>query len=132
VKKLNILLAAAACGILSCGSPANLNSKDAVRKAVTEHLSSRKGLDLDMNSMELDVGDVSFRADEAEATVAFRAKGSQTAAMTMKYTLVREGDKWKVKPRADGGANPHGTVSSASPATPELPPGHPAVGDAKK
>lgn len=129
MRKINLTLLAA-FGILSCSSSANLNSKDAVRQAVIEHLSARKGLDLDMNSMELDVGDVSFRANDAEATVSFRPKGSQTAAMTMKYSLIREGDKWKVKPRAPGeGGNPHGT---AAPPAAELPPGHPPMGGKKK
>ena len=83
-------------GILSCSSSANLNSKDAVRKAVMDHLSQRKGLDLNMNAMELDIGDVAFRANDADATVSFRPKGSQTAAMTMTYSLMRDGSQWKV------------------------------------
>ena len=126
MRNINIVLISV-FGLLSCGSQANLNTKEGVRKAVVEHLSSRKGLDLDISAMELDVGDVSFRANEADATVAFRAKGSQTAAMTMKYLLVREGAQWKVKPKADGaasGGNPHG-------ASPQMPPGHPAVGEKK-
>lgn len=124
------LAAVLAFVFLSCGSSTNLNTKEAVRQAVIEHLSSRKGLDLDMSAMELDVGDVSFRANEAEATVSFRSKGSQTSAMTMKYSLVRDGDKWKVKPRTDaGGANPHGVAPPAGGA--ELPPGHPPLGEKK-
>lgn len=123
----NIILSLLAClAALSCGSQSNLNTKDAIRKAVLEHLSARKGLDLNMEAMELDVGDVSFRANEADATVSFRTKGSQTSAMTMKYTLIRDGDHWKVKPRAEGGANPHG-MPAAPPPT-EMPPGHPPTG----
>jgi len=120
-------------GILSCSSSANLNSKDAVRKAVMDHLSQRKGLDLNMNAMELDIGDVAFRANDADATVSFRPKGSQTAAMTMTYSLVRDGSQWKVKPKAagEGGANPHGTVAPPAPAGAALPPGHPPVGQKK-
>ena len=122
---------AAALSLLSCGSsssPANLQSKDAVRQAVLEHLSSRKGLDLNMGAMDLEVGDVSFRADEADATVSFRVKGSQTSAMTMKYLLVREGSQWKVKPKADGApGNPHGVAAPV-----ELPPGHPPPAGEKK
>ena len=132
----------AALTVWSCGSSsssASLNSKEAVRKAVLAHLSSRQGLDLNMEAMDLDVGDVSFRTDEADATVSFRAKGSQTAAMTIKYGLVREGSGWKVKPKAatEGGANPHG--AGALPLPPPtgssggagLPSGHPPVPEKK-
>ena len=119
-----------ALGLLSCGSSSsNLNSKDAVRQAVMKHLSSRKGLDLNMSAMDLEVGDVSFRANEADATVSFRVKGSQASAMTMKYLLVREGGEWKVKPKAEAdGApgNPHGVAAPG-----ELPPGHPPAGERK-
>lgn len=80
-----------------------------------------------MSAMELLVDDASFKADEAEATVSFRAKGSQTTAMTMKYNLVRDGAKWKVKPRAAGeaGAGAHG--SSGAGAGAALPPNHPPM-----
>lgn len=101
-----------------------------MRKAVLAHLSSRQGLDLNMEAMDLDVGDVSFRTDEADATVSFRAKGSQTAAMTIKYGLVRDGSGWKVKPKAaaeGGGANPHGGGGGGM----ELPPGHAPVPEKK-
>lgn len=120
--------------VWSCGSSsssASLNSKEAVRKAVLAHLSSRQGLDLNMEAMDLDVGDVSFRTGEADATVSFRAKGSQTAAMTIKYSLVREGSGWKVKPKAsaEGGANPHGGGGGGGGM--ELPPGHAPVPEKK-
>ena len=120
--------------VWSCGSSSSsgsLNSKEAVRKAVLAHLSSRQGLDLNMEAMDLDVGDVSFRTDEADATVSFRAKGSQTAAMTIKYSLVRDGRGWKVKPKAaaeGGGANPHGGGGGGGM---ELPPGHAPVPEKK-
>ncbi|MCC6539418.1 MAG: hypothetical protein IT162_17835 [Bryobacterales bacterium] len=126
-----------ACGGSSTST--QLSSKDAVRQAIVDHLSARKGLDLDMSAMDVLVDDASFKADEAEATVSFRAKGSQTTAMTMKYSLVRDGAKWKVKPRAAGepgaGAHGAGAMPGAAPgampgaggAAPELPPNHPPM-----
>ena len=132
VAKITFVLITA-LSLLSCGgSSSSLNTKEAVQKAVVEHLSSRKGLDLDMSSMELDIGEMSFRAEDAEATVSFRPKGSQASAMTMKYSLVRDGAGWKVKPKAPGapggGGNPHG-VAMPPPATEgaAVPPGHPPV-----
>lgn len=135
-----LLVTATGCG----NSAANLNSKEAIRKAVVEHLSTRKGLDLDMSAMDLEIGDVSFRTDEAEAAVSFRPKGSQAAAMTMKYQLTREGSAWKVRPKAggtshgagagaEGAPNPHGGAGSVELPAPlpgagtAMPPGHPPV-----
>jgi len=126
----------------SCGGSSTstqLSSKDAVRQAVVDHLSGRKGLDLDMSAMEVLVDDASFKADEAEATVSFRAKSSQTTAMTMKYDLVRDGAKWKVKLRTAGeaGAGAHGVgvmPGTEGGAGAVLPPNHPPMpkGGAKR
>lgn len=131
--KLPIILTLLLVVSTACGpSAANLNSKEAVRKAVVQHLSTRKGLDLDMSAMDVEVGDVSFRANEAEATVSFRPKGAQAAAMTMQYQLAREGDQWKVRPKANAA---HGSGSVELPAplpgsggAATMPPGHPPVG----
>lgn len=128
-----LFAALAGCG--GGGSGANLNSKEAIRKAVVEHLSTRKGLDLDMSAMEVDIGDVSFRANDAEASVSFRAKGSKTSAMSMKYQLTRDGNQWKVKPKEPGEAGSgHGGAGAVELPAPlpggagaTLPPGHPPV-----
>ena len=81
--------------------------------------------------MELDIGEMSFRADDAEATVSFRPKGSQASAMTMKYSLVRTGAGWKVKPKAPGaaggGGNPQGVAMPPATEGAAVPPGHPPV-----
>ncbi len=132
VAKITFVLILALTSLSSCGgSSSSLNTKEAVQKAVVEHLSSRKGLDLDMSSMELDIGEMSFRADDAEATVSFRPKGSQASAMTMKYSLVRDGAGWKVKPKAPGapgsGGNPHGGAMPPATEGATVPPGHPPV-----
>jgi hypothetical protein len=139
VRTFNLIFISAALGLAlsSCQSAPNINTKEAVRKAVVDHLSARKGLDLDMNAMDLDIGEMSFKPDEAEAMVSFRPKGSQAAAMSMKYSLVRDGAGWKVKPKAPGapaaaegagGANPHG-MAAPSPIAPgaQMPPGHPPL-----
>ena len=126
--------------VIACGSSNNAaNSKEAIQKAVIAHLSSRKGLDLDMSAMTVEVSELSFRANEADATVAFKTKGSDTAAMTMKYTLERSGEGWKVKPKAPAmggggagaGANPHGAMPGepcgGAGSAPVLPPNHPPL-----
>ena len=86
---------------LLCSCSKSLHNKDAIRQSVIDHLSSRKGLDLDLKAMDVDVTAVNFRASQADATVSFRPKGAPgAAAMEMKYTLERKGDQWAVKSKA--------------------------------
>jgi hypothetical protein len=103
--------------IWSCGP--NIQNPEAIRAGVVEHLTSRG--DLDLKSMDVSVSSVSFRKDEADATVVFRAKGSTDAGglMSMSYTLEKKGDKWVVKgKRSVSGGHGDGAPSA-------MPPGHP-------
>jgi hypothetical protein len=97
---------------------------EAVRLAVLDHLSKRAGLNV--ASMQVDIVSVVFRQNEADATVSFRAKGTTGGpAMTMNYTLGKEGNGWVVKGRAETGASPHGAAGRMPGGAP---PGHPQVG----
>ncbi len=127
-----IAAAIAAWCLVSCGQ--NTNSKEAVRQGVIDHLGARKGLDLDLSSMDVDVTSVTFRANEADAMVSFKPRGSSGAGgMQMKYTLERAGSRWKVKGKAEsgnphgaapeGGANPHGGGATES----RMPSDHPPI-----
>lgn len=119
--------ALAAVLLLLVGCAKDIQNKEAVREGVVEYLRARKNLDLDMSAMQLDVSAVTFREKEAEATVTFVPKGgSASQGMTMKYQLERDGDKWKVKQKAE----PAGAGHAVPPA--DMPPGHPPVGDGKK
>ena len=108
----------------------NLQNPEAVKKAVLQYLSKKEGSGLNLAAMELDVSAVSYRENEADATIGFRAKGSAQAAMSMKYTLERKGDEWVVKATKDpqGGSAGHG-MSGDAPTT-DMPPNHPPIGDA--
>jgi len=110
------------------GCSHDIQTKEAVRQGVIDHLSSRKGLDLDLRSMDVDVSSVAFRANEADATVSFRARGSAAsgADMQMRYTLERSGNRWVVKGKADSGGA-HGTAPPPPAGASEMPPGHPPV-----
>ena len=71
-----------------------------------------------------------FKGNEADATVAFRAKGADPATgLQMRYTLEQKSGKWVVKDKPEGGVNPHGTPGSAPAGAAEgaLPPGHPTT-----
>ena len=120
-----------------------------MRQGVIDYLSQRT--DLNMKMMQVDVTSVSFRQDEADATVSFRPKGSAGGGMQMRYTLERQDGRWVVKGKGHPGAGqePHGKVPSggmpgagqsphgampggmpgaaAGTPNPDLPPGHPAV-----
>ncbi len=109
-----------------------IETKEAVRQGIIDHLSTQTGLNV--NAMQIDVTSLSFRKDEADATVAFRPKGSSgtSAGMTMGYTLERKGNRWVVKGRRDAAGSPHGgggEMPMAKPADPNspLPPGHPST-----
>jgi hypothetical protein len=116
----------------------NIDTKEAVRQGVIDYLASRQNLNV--SSMNLEVTSVTFKENEADATVAFVAKGGgggQPVSFT--YTLERKGNRWVVKPKAPGqnphggamppGENPHGAMPPAGGEAPggAMPPGHPAV-----
>lgn len=116
--------------ILACGCARDINNNDAVRKGVVDYLNKRKGqTGLDMALMNVAVSNVTFRNDEASATVSFQPKGGGASGMSMNYVLERKGNEWVVKGRKESGVNPHGAqeIPQAMPADPSgaLPPGHP-------
>ena len=118
--------------LLVWGCSRGVESKEAIRQGVIEHLSTRKSLSVAL--MQIDVVSVNFRQNEADAVVSFRPKNGGDA-MQMDYTLERQGNRWKVKPRPETGANPHGGNMMQMPAMPEqssggvsMPPGHPQIG----
>jgi len=91
------------------------------------HLS--KNAALDVNQLAIDVTDVKFNGNEATATVSIKPKSAPEQAMSMSYTLERQGEKWLVKGKAAGhagggggmGAPMEGGAPSSSPA-PVMPP----------
>jgi hypothetical protein len=117
----------------------DIQTTDAVQRGINNYLSRKGGL----SAMDVSVTSVSFRENEADATVHFQAKGSTDAAsgISMKYILERHGNEWVVKGRtgmATGsnphaqGINPHGDMSGIGQnphggGMPTLPPGHPAI-----
>src|SRR5215468_5522689 len=89
--------------LLLAGCSRDIQNSTAVQKGVVEYLNKRPGLD--MKNMDVDVVNVSFRKDEADALVSIRIKGSTDAktAMQMRYTLDRKGDAWVVKGKENKG-----------------------------
>ena len=126
-----------ACLVLA-GCHRDIQNEDAVKRGVMDYLSTRQGLNI--ASMDITIASTIYRQKEVDATVLFSPKGSRGGQpMTIHYLLDKKGDRWVVKPRADGGQNPHGGMG-ANPhgggmGMPEgagnpagaLPPGHPTV-----
>ena len=108
--------------LAACGR--GIDTTEAVRQGVLDYLTTRSNLNV--SAMNVEVTTVSFRKDEADATVSFTAKGTAGKGMSMRYTLERKGSKWVVKDKAESGGNPHGGDAPEGP----LPPGHPATGSA--
>jgi hypothetical protein len=99
----------------------DIQNKDAVRSAMVDYLNARPDkMGLTVN---VEISSVTFTSsgDEAHATVKFTPKQGG-AGMDMPYTLDRNGNKWVVRPHAEGGENPHGAAG-----LPALPPRHPPV-----
>jgi hypothetical protein len=132
---IRLLLILAALVAVSCNkAPQN---KDAIRQGIVEHVAKNSGLDV--SSMDIEVGNVTFRDKQAEATVSFRPKGAPDQGMTMSYTLEAKGNKWVVLKRAGAGAGAgHGEPKTEMPSghppvsgQEKLPEGHPPVGKTK-
>jgi hypothetical protein len=140
-----LLLAIALLSGVTIGCNRAPENKEAVREGVMEHLSKNSGLDL--KSMDVEVGNVTFQGNQATAAVSFKPKSSPDAGMSMNYTLDRRGNQWVVQQKAGSGAAGHGggmgapdgappadSGAHAPGATPPpagageaLPPGHPPV-----
>ncbi len=104
---------------------ANIQNKDAVKDSIVGYLKARQaktGLNMDMMDVEVSTISFSSSGNEAHATVKFTPKAGG-GGMDMPYTLDRSGNKWVVRPHAEGGENPHGATG-----LPAMPPNHPPVG----
>ena len=110
------------------GCNRSLENPEAVRNAILDYLASQKGLNV--ANMQVDVTALTFRQNEADATVSFRPKGTSGGpGMTMNYTLEKKGSAWAVKGRAEQGGTPHGATGMLPGAMPgAMPSGHPDMG----
>ena len=126
-------LALLGCALFIAGCQKNIQTTEAVRAGLLEHLEKVSGLNT--KSMKIDLGNVSFRENEADVTVSFLPNGAAPGeGMQMAYTLERKGDKWVVKGKrgasggAGGGMMPgHGTPAPSAAPSGAMPPGHPPV-----
>lgn len=119
-----VLTGALAIAALTACSNRNIDSLDAVKQGVIRDISKN----VNVSAMDVNVVSVSFRDKEADAVVSFAPKGGPTA-MTMKYTMARQGNEWHIKQRAQADLQRHAAQAPAAGAGSgeQLPPGHPAM-----
>lgn len=121
---LRFLLPFAAIVVLAgCSSGGKVQNEAAVRQGVIDYLSKRS--DLALSQLDVNVSAVSFRENEADATVTISPKGGATQGMQIKYTLERQGDRWVVKGRGKGQEGHGGGMQGGMG---QMPPGHPPTG----
>ena len=86
-------------------------NQEAIRAGVIDYVSTK----VNVGAMEVDVVSVAFKGKEADATVAFRAKGANASSgLQMRYTLEQKSGKWVVKEKAQAGGSPHGAAANPS------------------
>jgi hypothetical protein len=126
VKKFSLVLAAVLC-LAACQK--NIQTNEAVREGVIKHLSQNQNLSI--GSMDVEVASVTFKDNEAEATVSFKPKGGDASSgMSMRYSLEKKGNEWVVKKKADSGMGHGAAPASGAPEGTGMPPNHPPMGSA--
>jgi hypothetical protein len=105
--------------LAGCSSSRQLESKEAVQKAIEAYLAQRQNLTL--SNMNMEVAEVKFEGETATAEVKFQSKQNSSLAVNVHYKLKRRGDKWEVEsttPAAGSGGSPHGGITSPAPGSP--------------
>jgi len=91
-----ILIGFAAIALITSGcSRFTGRSRSAVREAIQEHLREQPGLQ--MQNMSMEVNDVRFQGDTADAQVKFVSRESPQAFVVIRYQLRKQGGKWQVQ-----------------------------------
>jgi hypothetical protein len=113
------------CLLALCACKKDIDNEGAVRQGIMNYLAKRT----DLVNMDVNIASVSFRRDEADATVHFQAKGSTApgTGLDLNYVLERKNNEWVVKGKGAGNAA-HVSGEGAGPMPQgQLPPGHPAM-----
>jgi hypothetical protein len=103
-------------GSAACQKLSGIHSKAAVQEAIEEHLKQQPNVFF--QNMTVEVGDVTFSGDTAQAQVKFRSKQAPNLAVGMLYQLRRAGDRWQVESTSTAsmpGTSPHGSTAPPTP-----------------
>ena len=86
----------AALLVAGCSRQAQRSDKADIEKAIQQYIAAKPGLA--GGGMSVDVKQVEFKGDKAEADVQFQARSNPEASMVMRYTLKRTGPSaWAVE-----------------------------------
>ena len=121
MRAILIAIVAVACLMVMC-SKGEVASKAAIREAIEAHLKQRSNLMV--ANMDLEVQDVKFSGDTADAQVEFRSKQSPNLVVGVNYKLRRVEGRWKVESSSSTsgmGMNPHGASGGPETAPPPAP-----------
>jgi len=105
-------------GSMACHRMGGVRSKAAVQEAIEEHLKQQPNLVF--QNMTLEVGDVTFSGDTAEAQAKFVSKQAPNLAVGVLYKLRRAGNGWQVESTTSAtmpGTTPHGNTAAPTPST---------------
>jgi hypothetical protein len=106
------IVSAITLALLLAGCNRGIQTKEAVREGVLDHLKARNMT----GSMNVEVTSVQFNGNRAEATVSVTPKGgSAEQGMAIGYQLEQQGKKWVVVGRKDVGGMPHGGAMPGAP-----------------
>ena len=105
-------------GSAACHRSSEVNSKAAVQAAIEEHVKQRPNLA--SSNMTVEVGDVTFNGDTAEAQVRFRSKQMPNVVVGVNYKLRKVDNGWQVESSSVAGmpgTSPHGNAAGPMPGT---------------
>lgn len=113
----------AALLVAGCSRQGQRSDRADIEKAIQRYIAAKPGLG--GSGMSVDVKQVEFKGDKAEADVQFQAKSNPAASMVMRYTLKRTGPgAWAVESgQPAGSARPAGHPPMGGEASPQAMPG---------
>ncbi len=103
-------------GSAACHRSSGIHSKAAVQEAIEEHLKQRSNVVF--QNMTVEVGEVTFNEDTAQAQVRFRSKQAPNLAVGVVYKLRRVDNRWQVESTSATtmhGATPQGNTPAPMP-----------------
>jgi hypothetical protein len=118
MRAIVLCLVGATLVLNGCGKSRGVQSKAAIQEAIERHLQKQSTVLLD--NMTVEVQDVKFEGDRANANVKFRSKQSPDVVVGRQYVLRRIRGEWQVESSASPGGmgNPHGGSLPPQPAAP--------------
>jgi hypothetical protein len=112
-----LCLAGVALVLSNCNRSGKVSSNAAIQQAIEQHL--QKQSSVLFNNMTVEVQDIKFEGDRANADVKFRSKQAPDLVVRRRYVLDRVGGQWQVESSSSPGGmgNPHGGAMSPQPST---------------